>query len=144
MKDKNGVEINVGDIVEFFDELHPEPSTIGIVLFVSLNAIQAFWEDTQMTQHVFDHKQLTVIKPAAPIQAEQPTGFTQEDEAMLQMLLKRKQDHEDKHNYTVHQFEEMVRDLDDQVTYNEMSDYLKVKINAEKLINVLKGYHKIN
>lgn len=142
MKDKYGVEINVGDIVEYY---RPDATrTTGKVTEVTGVAIAALWGDTQRVEFVCTPRFIEVIKPAASIPAEQPAGFTQEDESMLQMLLKRKQDHEAKLSIIEYNFERVVSELDDQLTYTEMFDYLKVKRNAEELISVLKAYHEIN
>jgi hypothetical protein len=142
MKDKNGVEINVGDIVEYRS---PDIArTAGKVTKVTGGFTDVLWEDTQRVEFVCTPKFIEVIKPAASIPVERSVGFTQEDESMLQMLLKRKQDHETKLSVIEDNFEKVVSELDDQVTYTEMFDYLKVKSNAEELISVLKAYHEIN
>jgi hypothetical protein len=144
MQDKYGVEINVGDIVEYIGFGDLTSKTRGTVTGVTRLGISALWEDTARVQSVHTSCYLTVIKPAASIPAEQPTGFTQEDESMLQMLLKRKQEHETKLSIIEYNFERVVSELDNQLTYTEMFDYLKVKSNAEELISVLKAYHEIN
>jgi len=145
MKDKYGVEINVGDIVRFFDPDSPMINPVdGKVTSIYMNGLRAIWNDTGREQSASSSEYVVVVKPAASIPAEQPTGFTQEDESMLQMLLKRKQDHEAKLSIIEYNFEKVVSELDDQLTYTEMFDYLKVKSNAEELISVLKAYHEIN
>ena len=142
MKDKNGVEINVGDIVEYRSQEFP--LTTGKVTEVMDNAIKALWQDTQRVEFVCTPKLVEVIKPAASIPAERSIGFTQEDEAMLQMLLKRKKDHEAKRSSIMHQFQLMVNCIHGQVTYADALAYLKVKSNAEQVIRSIKAYHEIN
>lgn len=141
MKDKNGVEINVGDVVEYRSP--DTPLTIGKVTEVMGNAIKALWEDTKKVELVYTSEFVEVIKPAASIPAEQTVGFTQEDEAMLQMLLKRKKDHEEKVTTVNANFECALLSVRC-ATHTFLMNYFKNKQQAMDFCDTIKAYHEIN
>lgn len=141
MKDKNGVEINVGDIVEY---RNPDaPFTTGNVTEVLHDSLKAFWEDTKKVELVYTSEFVEVIKPAASIPAEQTVGFTQEDEAMLQMLLKRKQEHWNKISSIRDSFAQALYGID-QIPIAKLFEFFKDKQNATKFCDTIKAFHEIN
>ena len=145
MKDKHGKEIEVGDIVEFYDPGTGIKPTKGKVTFSVLGAIRAVWEDTNREQPCSDSDCLTLITKAAsiPVKPEVPT-FTQEDENMLQHLLKRKQEHQAKKEKIEADFTDAISELLDTLRQRQVFMFFRNREKADKFINVLKDYHDIN
>lgn len=141
MKDKNGVEINVGDVVEL--TFLNGATTEGKVTVVNSDDLLAMWDDTRREQLVNKSNLIRLVKPAASLPAEQTVGFTQEDEAMLQMLLKRKQEHWNKISSIRDSFAQALYGID-QIPTAKLFEFFKNKQNATKFCDTIKAYHEIN
>lgn len=146
MKDKHGNEIEVGDVVKWVSMCGTISDT-AVVKEVVEFIFWGDWKDHADYLSCSNSSNIEIMTKAASIPAEpQNSDFTQEDEAMLQHLIKRKAKHEaeteSKKKIKV-DFADAISDIS-YCNYDENFNYLKKKEIAERYINVLKAYHGIN
>lgn len=136
MKDKNGVEIKVGDTVEFTYRYKDKPPTRGVVTEVTPYTIWADWEDTGENQRVGDTYSVTVIGRTVS-----ENSFTEKDEKLLQELMNRKEKYEQSKAAENELRSLCIRFSDYSSTglFTALTD----KYEAEQLIRILKQYHNI-